>query len=338
MNELLHTTLKNKKTGRVPFWFMRQAGRYLPEYRELRQKAGGFLELCFNPEWAAEVTIQPIRRFHMDAAIVFSDILVVPKAMGQKVWFEKGEGPRLEVLQDRKAIERLTTQVEQELSPIAETLKRVREELPKGISLIGFCGAPWTVACYMVEGKTKREYETARQFAAMQEKDFSLLIDKLVDASYRYLCLQVEAGADVLQIFDSWAGVLSEAEYWQWVIKPTQKLVGKVKSRYPHIPIIGFPRGSGAKYMDYDKQIGVDAIGIDTQTPFSWAAKNLSKPIQGNLDPLLLAGDQKLLLQQAKKILEWGKNKAFIFNLGHGIVQHTPVENVQALSDFLLNA
>jgi len=335
MNTLLHETLQGKKTKRPPFWFMRQAGRYLPEYRELRKKAGGFLEMCYNPEWAAEVTIQPIRRFNMDAAIVFSDILVVPHAMGQKVWFEQGEGPRLDVLTDKNSIEALTSNIEERLNTIGDTLRITRKNLPNETSLIGFCGAPWTVACYMVEGKTKRDYEEARNFAIREKDSFDLLIDKLVEASYRYLCLQIEAGADVVQIFDSWAGVVSEREYMLYVAEPTKKLVQKLKVKYPKIPIIGFPRGIGTKLAHYEAYTGVDATGIDTQTSFMWATKNMKRTIQGNLDPLVLAEDKNILLQEVKNILAWGKDKPFIFNLGHGIVKTTPIEHVELVCDLI---
>ncbi len=337
MNILLHETLQGKKTRRPPFWFMRQAGRYLPEYRELRKKAGGFLEMCYNPQMAAEVTIQPIRRFDMDAAIVFSDILVVPHAMGQNVWFEQGEGPRLDVLRDRNSIDALTTQIEARLNTIGDTLRLTRSQLPKHTSLIGFCGAPWTVACYMVEGKTKRDYEEARNFAIREKESFDILIDKLTEASFRYLCLQAEAGADVLQIFDSWAGVVSEREYMLYVAEPTKKLVQKLKAKYPHVPVIGFPRGIGTKLPHYETYTGVDATGIDTQSSFRWATHTMKKTIQGNLDPLVLAEDKNILLQEVKNILAWGAEKPFIFNLGHGIVKTTPIEHVELVCDLIRN-
>lgn len=337
MNTLFRETLLGRKKERPPFWFMRQAGRYLPEYREIRQKMGGFLELCYNPENAAEVTIQPIRRFHMDAAIVFADILLIPHAMGQKVWFETGEGPRLEVLKTRADIEKLSTDIEAHLKTIAQTHKITRKALPAETSLIGFCGAPWTVACYMIEGKTKRDYEHARSFALKEKAAFALLIGKIVEASFKYLCMQVEAGADTLQIFDSWSGVLSEREFEQWVVSPTQKLVTLLKSKFPDVPVIGFPRGAGVKLLSYEKYTGVNATSIDTQTSFTWAVENMQKTIQGNLDPLLLAADKTLLLDEAKKIIAIGKNKPFIFNLGHGIVPSTPPENVQALSELIRN-
>lgn len=293
--------------------------------------------MCYTPEWAAEVTLQPIRRFGMDAAIVFSDILVVPHAMGQHVWFEQGEGPRLDVLTDRQSVEALSVHVEEKLATVGNTLKITRRELPAGTSLIGFCGAPWTVACYMVEGKTKRDYEEARTFAIKNKDLFTLLLEKVTEASFRYLCLQVEAGADTLQIFDSWAGVLSEREYEAFVAEPTRQLVTRLKQKYPHIPVIGFPRGIGAKVRHYEAYTGVDATGIDTQASFVWAVENTRKPIQGNLDPLVLAEDKNILLQETKKILAWGAQKPFIFNLGHGIVKTTPVEHVQLVCEEIRN-
>lgn len=337
MNSLFHETLRNSKISRPPFWLMRQAGRYLPEYREVRQKAGGFLELCYHPEWASEVTVQPIRRYGMDAAIVFADILLIPHAMGQHVWFEQGEGPRLDIIKNHQEVESLNVDITSRLSSIAQTLRLTRAALPSDTSLIGFCGAPWTVACYMIEGKTKREYEQARVFARKERKSFTLLIEKIVEASFRYLTMQIEAGADVVQIFDSWSGVLSEGEFEDWVISPTHELVSRLKTRFPSVPVIGFPRGAGVKLIRY-QETGVSAIGIDTQTSFRWAAEHLRLPVQGNLDPLLLAHDKAEMLQQAKRIVEWGKNKPFIFNLGHGIVPATPPENVQALCDYLRGA
>lgn len=314
---------------------MRQAGRYLPEYRELRKKTGDFLTMCYTPEIAAEVTLQPIRRFNMNAAIIFSDILVIPHAAGMKVWFEQGEGPRLETLKTAEDINNLKTDIEAPLRPVFEALKIVRKELPKETSLIGFCGAPWTVACYMLEGKTRKEYEHTRQFAIQHREDFSKLIDKLVQASISYLSLQIEAGADVIQIFDSWSGVLSEQGFMDWVVEPTRKIVSALKTRYPGVPVIGFPRGAGVKLSIYEKLTGVNAVGIDTQTSISWAAQNMNGTIQGNLDPLLYAHDKKAMLQQATMILEATRNKPFVFNLGHGIVPSTPIENVEALCQLI---
>lgn len=314
---------------------MRQAGRYLPEYRALRSTLGSFLDLCYSPKDAAEVTLQPIRRFGMDAAIVFSDILVIPHAMGQDVTFVEKEGPRLTPLTTLSEFESLTTKIESHLSPIAETLTLVRKQLAPEKSLIGFCGAPWTVSCYMIEGGGSRDYSSVRIFARRNEAAFSLLIGKIVEASARYLSMQVDAGADVVQLFDSWAGVLSPAEYEQWVIAPTRILVSAFKASHPDIPVIGFPRGSGVLLKRYAEETGVDAVGIDTQTPIQWAGKNLSLPFQGNLDPILFACDKNAAIAETRRILSAAQNKKFIFNLGHGILPFTPLENVEAVCNIL---
>jgi len=330
---LIHRALRGEKTSRPPFWFMRQAGRYLPEYREIRASTGGFLSLCFTPKLAAEVTLQPLRRFDMDAAILFSDILVIPQAMGMDLRFEEGEGPKLNPVYDKKSIEALHTNVEKHLEPIMETLRIVRSELPQEKSLIGFCGAPWTVACYMVEGGGSRDYEKVRRFAYIEKEAFTLLIEKIIKASVTYLSMQVKAGADILQIFDSWAGVLSENEYKNWVIIPTKKIVSQIKNMHPEIPIIGFPRGSGAGIIAYEKETGVDAVSLDVQTPLLWARDALNKTIQGNLNPIQLASDKEGAVAETKNIMRSWKNRPYIFNLGHGIIPSTPIENLQAVCD-----
>lgn len=326
-------TLRGQKTSRPPFWFMRQAGRYLPEYRELRASQPSFLSLCYNPELAAEVTLQPLRRFGMDAAILFSDILVVPDAMGVKVEFLKGEGPKLERVQDAGKIAQLKTEVRNHLSPVAETIKRVRLGLAPDKSLIGFCGSPWTVACYMVEGSGSKHWEEVRIFAQKEKKLFAELIEKLIIASADYLCMQIEAGAQALQLFDSWAGALSHGEYANWVIAPTKKLVGLVKAKHLDISIIGFARCSGANYEAYARETGVDMVGIDMQTPMEWAAKNIALPLQGNLDPILLATDGKGAVAETKRLIEIMRDKPFVFNLGHGMIPQTPLENVMAVCE-----
>ncbi len=332
---LLHQTLRGKTVKRRPFWFMRQAGRYLPEYRAIREKTKDFLSLCYTPELASEITLQPIRRFDMDAAIIFSDILVIPDAMGRKVRFEAGEGPRLVPLTTRKEIEQLTTDVTDMLSPVAKNLKAVRSQLAPEKALIGFCGAPWTVACYMVEGKSSPDFAKAKKMAQDDREVFSLLMAKITESSIEYLRMQIKAGADIVQIFDSWAGLLSDDKqaYDTWVIEPTKKLVAAIKSSHPEIPIIGFPRGSGEMTENYAAQTGVDGVSIDTMTKPAWAKKHIQKPLQGNLDPQLLADDKNAAIAQTKEILEVWKDRAFIFNLGHGILQTTPIENVQAVCD-----
>jgi len=313
---------------------MRQAGRYLPEYRELRARAKSFLMLCYTPDLAAEVTLQPLKRFDMSAAIIFSDILVVPHAMGVHVEFVTGEGPRLSPVTDAKAIAHLKNDVRGHLMPVGQAIQQVRARMKKEKSLIGFCGAPWTVACYMIEGKNVGDHwQETRKFALQEPALIETLIDKLVHVSADYLSLQVEAGADVLQLFDSWAGVLSEREYAKWVIAPTKKLVSLVREKHPEVPIIGFPRCSGVLYEDYAKRAGVDAVGIDYQTPLAAAFTSISKPLQGNLDPLLLATDREKAIAETKHILEVAHGKPFIFNLGHGILPETPIANVTAVCE-----
>ncbi|MEI6730817.1 MAG: uroporphyrinogen decarboxylase, partial [Pseudomonadota bacterium] len=325
-----HRAVGHEKLKRPPFWFMRQAGRYLPEYRKIRSDVGGFLNLCYNPELAAEVTLQPIKRFDMDAAIIFSDILVIPHAMGMNLSFEVGEGPKLTPIRNLQAAKELKFN-HKHLLPVTEAIKIVRVNLDSKKSLIGFCGSPWTVACYMVEGGSSRDYEFVRNFALQEEKAFALIIDKIVKASVYYLSMQVKAGADIVQIFDSWAGVLSENEYRKWVIEPTKEIVTLFKSIHNQTPIIGFPRGSGMKYEIYAKETGVDVVGIDVQTPMNLAKERIAKPLQGNLCPILLANDKNAAIAETKRILDIMKGKPFIFNLGHGILQHTPIENVEAV-------
>ena len=331
----IHRVLQGCVAERPPFWLMRQAGRYLPEYRALRANVPDFLTLCYSPEKAAEVTLQPIRRFGMDAAIVFSDILVIPDALGQEVRFVKGEGPQLKSVTTRESIEVLQGNVTEHLKPVAETLKRVRRELSPETSLIGFCGAPWTVACYMVEGHGSRDFEKARAMAVGRPDDFAALIRKIVDASFAYLSMQVKAGADVLQIFDSWAGVLPEGEYRRWVMAPTLQLAEQLKAAFPHVPLIGFPRGSGALYATYAKEVPVDAVSLDTSVPLDWATGAIKKPLQGNLDPVTLASDKAVAVAETQRIIAAMKHHPFIFNLGHGILQWTPVDHVEAVRDVL---
>lgn len=317
-----------------PIWLMRQAGRYLPEYRKIRSKVPSFLNLCRAPELAAEVTLQPLRRFTLDAAIVFSDILIVPYALGQKVEFAEGEGPKLEPVRDGKAIAGLDpSQTEQALAPVYETIERVVAELPKSVPLIGFCGAPWTVATYMVEGSGSKDQVAARLLAYRDKAVFQRLIDLLVDVSADYLVNQVKAGARVLQIFDSWAGSLPEDEFDRWCVAPTKRLVELVKAKLPDTPVIGFPRGAGALSERYARDTGIDAIGCDTSMPVGWVRARLQEhlPVQGNLDPLLLVAGGPALDARVNAILETLGAGPFIFNLGHGILPETPIEHVTRL-------
>jgi uroporphyrinogen decarboxylase len=317
-----------------PIWMMRQAGRYLPEYREVRAKAGGFLDLCFNPELAAEVTLQPIRRFGFDAAILFSDILVIPHALGQTVRFVEGEGPRLNPLRDAAALNGVRRDADQAiLAPIYETVRRVKARLEDEVTLIGFCGAPWTVATYMVAGHGTPDQAPAKELAAQDPVAFGRLVDKIVDASARYLVHQLEAGAECVQIFDSWAGALSVDEFERWCTQPTKRLVGKVRERQPGAKIIGFPRGAGALLPSFVEATGVDAVSID------WAAEpglvrervQSKVAVQGNLDPLaLIAGGDALDSAVDGVLASYGQGR-LIFNLGHGIQPETPIAHVERM-------
>lgn len=320
--------LHGKVQKQVPFWLMRQAGRYLPEYRELRQKVGSFLGMAFNPDHATEITLQPIRRFDMDAAIVFSDILVVPYAMGQTLDFVAGEGPQLGPLD----IDALAYQ-SQKLDPVFETLRRLRRALSPEKTLIGFAGAPFTVACYMVDGDSADDFLKTKQLAFKDPARFDRLIDKLVDATVSYLADQARAGADAVQIFDSWSGLLPEPYFTRWVTEPTKKIVQQLQKVAPGLPVIGFPRGSGIHCKNYAIQTGVNAVGIDTQTPLDWAFGQCGNTcLQGNLDPVLLLTGGKPMEDAVKRILDTARGRPFIFNLGHGIIKETPPDHVAQLA------
>ncbi len=330
----LVAVLAGKAVTPPPVWLMRQAGRYLPEYREVRTKAGSFLDLCYTPALAAEVTLQPVRRFGLDAAILFSDILVVPDALGQRVAFVEGEGPRLEPVRSAADLARLDPAATSEkFAHVYETVARVRAELPAATALIGFCGAPWTVATYMVAGCGTPDQADARGWAYRDPVGFSRLIDILAEASIAYLDGQVQAGADVLQIFDTWAGALPEDEFERWVVAPTHRIVTQLKARHPLLPIIGFPRGAGAKAARYVEATGVDGLGCDTAVPLSemraLAGKGVA--VQGNLDPLLLVAGGAALEARVAATLDAMRGVPFIFNLGHGIVPQTPPEHVARL-------
>ncbi len=317
-----------------PVWLMRQAGRYLPEYRAVREKAGSFLDLCYSPALAAEVTLQPIRRFGFDAAILFADILVVPDALGQKVEFLEGEGPRLEPIRTEREIARLNASATRpRFGRVFETVAKVRQELPHDTALIGFCGAPWTVATYMVGGQGSTDQAEARLWAYRDPGGFQRLIDLLVEVSVDYLSGQVVAGADVLQIFDSWAGSLADDQFERWVVAPTRAMVARLKERYPDVPVIGFPRGAGVHASAYVAHTGVDGIGCDTALPLALMAGELSDKavVQGNLDPLLLVAGGEAMAHRVAQILAALRGKRFIFNLGHGIVPQTPPEHVAQL-------
>lgn len=317
-----------------PLWLMRQAGRYLPEYRQIRERAGSFLDLCLNPDLAAEVTLQPVRRFQMDAAILFADILLIPYGLGQGLRFVEGEGPRLAPIINWEGISILSVdQCRSKLSPVFETVRRVRAQMPEACTLIGFAGAPWTVATYMIEGGGSREFSQVKNFAYRNPDAFALLIDRLIASTADYLIAQAEAGAEVLMIFDSWAGVLAEPDFTRYVVTPTQRVIDQVKAKFPQIPFIGFPRGAGLLYPLYTAATGVDGIGLDTTVPVSFAAETLQPlaTVQGNLDPEILRVGGTKMITETRRIISFLANRAHIFNLGHGIHKDTPPDHVAEL-------
>lgn len=326
--------LSGRRQAVPPIWMMRQAGRYLPEYRELRAKAGGFLDLCFTPEFAAEVTLQPIRRFGFDAAIIFSDILVIPYALGRSVRFEAGEGPRLDPLDTPDKIAALSSEADMtKLEPVFEALRRVKRELDSKTALIGFCGAPWTVATYMVAGQGTPDQAPARMMAYRHPDAFAKVIDAIVDNSIRYLLGQLKAGADALQIFDTWAGVLPPREFEQWSIEPTKRIVAGVRRQVPDAKIIGFPRGAGALLPSYIEATGVDAVSIDWAAEPSLIRDKVQNrvAVQGNLDPLALIAGGAALDRAVDDVLTNFAGGRLIFNLGHGIQPETPIPHVEQM-------
>ncbi len=317
-----------------PIWLMRQAGRYLPEYRELRTRAPSFLDFCYTPKLAVEATLQPIRRFGFDAAILFSDILVIPDALGQDVGFETGEGPRLAPIETRADFEKLRTDLDfSKLSNVFETVERVRGALPGDTALIGFCGAPWTVASYMIAGRGTPDQAPARLFAYRQPEVFAALIQRLVEVSAEYLVRQLRAGAQAAQIFDSWSGVLPVAEFERWCLAPTRAIIERVRAQIPDARIIAFPRGAGTHLSRYAPIPGIAALGLDIPVDPRWAAANLppTLALQGNLDPLALLAGGAGLDEAVDRILEAFAGRPHIFNLGHGILPPTPIEHVEQL-------
>jgi uroporphyrinogen decarboxylase len=317
-----------------PIWLMRQAGRYLPEYRAIRAQAGGFLDLCLDAKRAREITLQPIRRFGFDAAILFSDILVVPHALGQRVSFVEGEGPQLDPLEDPSALKRMPEDIQHsQLDPIYEAIALVKQELPRAVALLGFCGAPWTLATYMIAGRGTADQRPARLFAYRHPEAFSKLIDILVEASTSYLIRQFAAGVDAVQIFDTWAGVLPGGEFRRWCIEPCRRIVGAVRQEVPDARIIGFPRGAASELEAYLEAVAVDAVGLDWTVELGFARDRVQtrRPVQGNLDPLALLAGGEALDRSIDAILVALAPAPFIFNLGHGVLPETPVAHVERL-------
>jgi uroporphyrinogen decarboxylase len=335
---ILIEVLKGHPAARTPLWLMRQAGRYLPEYRALREKSGGFMEMCLTPALAAEVTLQPVRRFPLDAAILFSDILMVPHGLGQPVRFEDGRGPVLDAIDRAEDLNCLdSTGFGQRVAPVMAAIRLIREKLPRATALLGFAGAPWTVASYMIEGGSSRDYEKAKAWAYGDNAGFARLIEILVNATSDYLLAQIEAGVDAVQIFDSWVGALAAAELQRWGLEPTAEIVRRVKQRHPEIPVIVFPRGAGVSYADYASRCDCDALSLDQSLPPAWAAQELQpkKALQGNLDPLLVVQGGVAMKAAAENILKTFGAGRFVFNLGHGILQTTPPDHVAELCEIV---
>jgi uroporphyrinogen decarboxylase len=334
VTKALLDVLDHRRHVPPPVWLMRQAGRYLPEYRVVRGKVDDFLELCFTPALAAEVTLQPVRRFGFDAAILFCDILVVPHALGQPVRFTAGEGPLLDPIADRSALARLNGELDHDvLAPVYEAIGEVKAGLPPGVALLGFCGAPWTVASYMVAGRGTADQQPARMFAYTDRDAFAGLIDKLVEASAGYLVRQLQAGVDAVQIFDTWAGVLPAEEFARWCIAPTRRIIAAVRSQMPGAKIIGFPRGIGSALLRYVEDVPIDAVGLDWTADLAFVRDQVQwrVPVQGNLDPLVLVAGGAALDRAVDRILEMLSDRPFIFNLGHGILPQTPLAHVERM-------
>jgi uroporphyrinogen decarboxylase len=328
----LISVLSGGKTEIIPIWLMRQAGRYLPEYRALRAEKGGFLELVYDSDAAAEITLQPIRRFGFDGAILFSDILIVPYALGQDLAFEAGEGPRLSpplVDASLAALRRVPAR----LAPIYRTVEKVKAALPATTTLLGFAGSPWTVATYMVAGQGSREQAEARRLAYADPVAFAAIVDAIAEVTIDYLLGQADAGAEAVQLFDSWAGSLAPDQFERWVIAPTARIVAALKARRPDLRIIGFPKGAGGKLVAYASETGIDALGLDETVDPAWAARVLPPglPVQGNLDPLALLAGGEALENSVGRILSVFEGRPHVFNLGHGIVKETPIAHVEHL-------
>lgn len=333
-NTPLDRAFKRQMNIVPPVWLMRQAGRYLPEYREIRSQAASFLDFCYTPSLAVEATLQPIRRFGFDAAILFSDILVIPDALGQKVSFESGDGPRLEPVDSAARLSALRSEIDlNRLAPVYEALGQVRAKLPADIALLGFCGAPWTMASYMTAGAATSDLAPARRLAYREPELFAALIDRLVEAASLHLCKQIDAGADAVQIFESWGGVLPSAEFRRWCVAPVAKLIKSVRDRRPDARIILFARLTGSHLVELATTCGADAIGLDTAVDPAFAAQRLQPllPVQGNLDPLALAAGGPALDAAIDHIMQTLAGGPLIFNLGHGILPETPVAHVERL-------
>ncbi len=337
MKNLLSVFYEKNINQIPPIWLMRQAGRYLPEYRELRKKSGGFLKLCYNPDYATEITLQPIRRFNFDAAILFADILLLPNAMGQNLWFVEGEGPRLNIIKNIDELEKKN--IHEILDPVYKTIEKLKISLPKETSLIGFAGAPWTVASYMIAGRSTAGQEPALELMKNDRKAFKKIIDILIENTVSYLEKQVEAGAEVLQLFDSWAGSLSYKNYEDFCLEPIKIIVKKLREKNVTVPIIGFPRGIGNLYKDFSTITEVNGISVDESVSLEWLVNQIDENIvlQGNLSNKILLEEEHNLEKEVHSILKIMEGRRHIFNLGHGILPKTPIKNVEYLLNIIRN-
>ncbi|MEM9061935.1 MAG: uroporphyrinogen decarboxylase [Pseudomonadota bacterium] len=330
----LLAVLKGEMADTPPVWLMRQAGRYLPEYRETRKKAGGFLDLCYTPELAEEVTLQPIRRYGFDAAILFADILLVPQAMGMNLWFEEGEGPMMSWPTETPDLGTLKPldEIDETLAPVYQTVSRLSASLPSETTLIGFAGAPWTVATYMIAGKGTKDQAPARRMMFSDPDAFGNLIDRITDATLHYLRRQIDSGAEVVKVFDSWASTLTPEALRRYAIEPAKRIVDGIRSSHPGTPVIGFPRGVGAMYPEFAKSVRSDAVALDAQVPLKWAREAMGGvPLQGNLEPMYMVVGGDALTEAAKRILDDMQGYPHIFNLGHGITPDADPGHVDQL-------
>ncbi|OYU17714.1 MAG: uroporphyrinogen decarboxylase [Rhodobacteraceae bacterium PARR1] len=342
MTKTILRALAGETLPTPPIWMMRQAGRYLPEYRATRAQAGDFLSLCYNPELAAEVTLQPIRRYGFDAAILFADILLLPQALGPKLWFETGEGPRMEttVTMDQVRALKPVEAIHDTLSPVYETVRILSRELPAETTLIGFAGAPWTVATYMIAGRGSKDQGAAHALKNTDRATFSALIDRITDATVEYLSEQVKAGAEVVKLFDSWAGSLKGADFEDFAVAPTAKIIAAMKARFPDLPIIAFPREAGSGYIGFARKTGADCVALDNSITPEWGAENVQKDgcVQGNLAPEHMVTGGDALVREARRVVDAFRGGPHIFNLGHGITPEADPENVKLMIDTVRGA
>lgn len=342
MTKTILRALAGETLPTPPIWMMRQAGRYLPEYRATRAQAGDFLSLCYNPELAAEVTLQPIRRYGFDAAILFADILLLPQALGPKLWFETGEGPRMEttVTMDQVRALKPVEAIHDTLSPVYETVRILSRELPAETTLIGFAGAPWTVATYMIAGRGSKDQGAAHALKNTDRATFSALIDRITDATVEYLSEQVKAGAEVVKLFDSWAGSLKGQDFEDFAVAPAAKIIAAMKARFPHLPIIAFPREAGSGYIGFARKTGADCVALDNSITPEWGAENVQKDgcVQGNLAPEHMVTGGEALVRETRRVVDAFKGGPHIFNLGHGITPDADPENVKLMIDTVRGA